>query len=217
MKANKQESANQQSEFKIALENALQDFQVQPLDDEQIAKLVGHYALMTQWNRHTNLTRITEPVEAARLHYAESIFGAQFLGDARKALDIGSGAGFPAFPLAVTSPKVEITALESNQKKSLFLCEAKDALQVANFKIVSVRIEDFDFQAYELLTSRALDRAEEVMPKVLKKMHRQQRLMLYCAPEMIEHLQKHLAEDFRVETHKIPQTAARLIAIFSRA
>lgn len=215
MKANNQERTKPHEEFKAALEQALKDFQIAPLADEQVNTLVAHYAMMMDWNRHTNLTRITAPEAAARLHYAESIFGARFLGKACRVLDIGSGAGFPALPLAVASPEREVTALESNQKKTLFLCEAKDALQIANFKIARARIEAFEWRTYDLLTSRALDRAEEVMPTVLNKMGAQQRLLLYCAPDMVARLQTKLSVDYKVEIHQIPLSESRILALFS--
>ncbi len=215
MKANNQERTKPGAEFKIALEQALKDFQIEPLSEKQINQLVGHYTMMVEWNRHTNLTRITAPEDAARLHYAESIFGARFLGEACRVLDIGSGAGFPALPLAVASPQREVTALESNQKKTLFLYEAKDALQLANFKVARARIEDFQWRNYDLLTSRALDRAEEVMQAVLDKMGAQQRLMLYCAPDMVARLETKQSANFRIERHPIPSAESRILAIFS--
>jgi 16S rRNA (guanine527-N7)-methyltransferase len=216
MKANNQESVKALEEFKESLDEALSNLHTLTLTDEQVNQLVGHYAMMMEWNRHINLTRITEPGEAARLHYAESLFGARFLNKAQKVLDIGSGAGFPGVPLAVACPEIEVTALESNQKKALFLAEVKDALQIRNFKILRARIEDLAPDQFDLLTSRALDRAEEIMPKVLKKMSPQQRLMLYCAPEMIDYLKQQLTADYQIESAQIPFARSRLIALFSR-
>jgi 16S rRNA (guanine527-N7)-methyltransferase len=216
MTANNQDNAQPIGDFKDRLEKTLPDFQIAALSEEQINQLVGHYAMMIEWNRHTNLTRITAPEEAARFHYAESIFGARFAGKAQKILDIGSGAGFPALPLAVAIPTAEVTALESNQKKTTFLSEVKEALQIANFKVVRTRVEDFDIHSYDLLTSRALDRAEDVMPKVLKKMKVGQRLMLYCAPGLVERLQKKLSAPYNIQTHHIPLAESRIIAIFAR-
>jgi 16S rRNA (guanine(527)-N(7))-methyltransferase RsmG len=216
MNANNQERTKPGDEFRAALEQALKDFQAEPLSDEQINQLVGHYTMMVEWNRHTNLTRITAPEAAARLHYAESIFGARFLGEARTVLDIGSGAGFPALPLAVASPHREVTALEANQKKTLFLHEAKDALQIANLKITRARVEDFQWRAYDLLTSRALDRAEEVMQALLNEMGAQQRLMLYCAPDMVARLKTRLPASFQIERHQIPSAESRILAVFSQ-
>jgi 16S rRNA (guanine527-N7)-methyltransferase len=215
MQANNQESAKPVEAFKAALGKALSDFQIPALNDEQLHQLAGHFQLMTAWNRHTNLTRITGPEEAARLHYAESLFGARLLAGARKVLDVGSGAGFPALPLAVACPELEVTALEANQKKALFLLEVKDALQLGNFQIARARIEDFDIGPYDFLTSRALDRAEALLPKLIKKMNPQQRLLLYCAPEMVAHLKASLTTDGSIKTEPIPFASTRLIALLS--
>jgi 16S rRNA (guanine527-N7)-methyltransferase len=216
MEANNQESKKLLEEFIAQLERALRDFQIAALREEQTRQLAGHYAKMLEWNRHTNLTRITEPLAAARFHYAESIFGATFVGEARNLLDIGSGAGFPALPLAVAIPYAEVTALEANQKKSLFLSEVKAALPIANLNVARARVEDFDLRPYELLTSRALDRAESVLPKILKRMHTGQRLLLYCAPEMVRRLEKKVSTNFDIQTHAVPLAESRIIAIYAR-
>jgi 16S rRNA (guanine527-N7)-methyltransferase len=216
MEANNQESKKPLEEFKEQLEKALQDFQIAGLSEAQLAQLAGHYAKMLEWNRHTNLTRITEPEAAARFHYAESIFGAAFVGEAQHLLDIGSGAGFPALPLAVASPQAQVTALEANQKKSHFLSEVKAALQLANLQVARARVEDFDLRPYDVLTSRALDRAESVLPKVLKRMHTGQRLMLYCSHELVERLRKKVSPAFAIQTHAIPLAESRIIAILAR-
>jgi 16S rRNA (guanine527-N7)-methyltransferase len=216
MTANNQESKKQIDEFKEQLEKMLPDFQIAALNEPQINQLVTHYSMMIEWNRHTNLTRITEPQEAARFHYAESMFGGGFLGEARKVLDIGSGAGFPAFPLAVANPDREVTALEANQKKTIFLSAVKEALQIANFKIVRARVEDINIQPYDLLISRALDRTEDSVPKVLKRMRRGQRFMLYCGLGMVERLQKKLSTPFDIQTHRVPMAESRILAIFAR-
>ncbi len=218
MKRNHQPQPGQDEagEFRQALESVLQDFLLEPLGEQQLAQLVAHYEMMLVWNRRTNLTRIVTAQDAARLHYGESLFGAQFVGQAKTLLDIGSGAGFPGLPLAVRLPDVEVTALEAHHKKALFLQEAKEALRLVNFKVASARIEAFDFRGVDLLTSRALERAEALLPQVLKRMRPPQKLMLYCAPDMVEHLKKPLGETCHIETHPIPLSVARLIAIFHR-
>ena len=203
-------------QFKSALEAALASLDLANLSEEQVAQLVKHYSLMRAWNRRINLTRIVEPDEAARLHYADSLFGGRFIEYARRILDIGSGAGFPALPLAVLRPDVEVTALEANQKKSVFLNEARDDLGLANFKVATARLESFDLTGYDLLTSRALDRAEEILPKVAERMSARQRFMLYCATELLDKLTARLAADFTIQAHAIPQSAARRVAIFAR-
>lgn len=204
---------DQTAEFQFELETAISSFDIPALTEEQTTRLLRHYSMLCRWNQRLNLTRITQPRKAATLHYAESLFGARFIAGAATLLDIGSGAGFPAIPLAVAKPDVQVTALEANQKKSLFLKEAKDELELANLKVVTARLEEFDWAQYQLLTSRALDSADEILPTVLERLSTKQRLMLFCAADLVEKLRGHGA--FEIETHAIPHSEARIIGIFS--
>lgn len=199
------------NDFRAALVTAVARFGLDPLTGEQSAQLEKHYAMLRRWNQRINLTRIVGARDAAKFHYAESLFGAQFIAGERTILDIGSGAGFPAIPLAVAKPDVQVTALEANQKKSLFLKEAKDELGLANLNVVTARLEEFDWAGYELLTSRALDRAEEILPSVIEYLNAKQRLMLYCGADLVEMLKGHGSSN--IDTYPIPQSEARLIAI----
>jgi len=201
--------------FKQALEEVVSSFALDALTERQIEQCASHYALLCRWNPRVNLTRITEPLEAARFHYAESIFGAQFIESERTVLDIGSGAGFPAIPLAIVRPDIEVTALEANQKKSLFLKEAKDELHLANLRIATARLEEFDWTGYQLLTSRALEKAETVFQSVLERMSSRQRLMLYCAPDLAAKLEQQGPAECLITTHTIPKSESRIMAIFS--
>lgn len=207
-------TGDQVNEFRSALESDVCDFGVTALSADQISQLVTHYDMICRWNKRINLTRIISPRDAARLHYAESLFGAQFVVE-RTILDIGSGAGFPAIPLAVIKPEVRVTALEANHKKALFLVEARDALRLANFEVVTARLEEFDWAGYELLTSRALDKAEAVLPLVINQMSSNQRLMLYCGPDLIAKLQRESSVACKVETNPIPFSESRVLAILT--
>src|SRR4029079_1921680 len=155
--------SSEQDQFRCELEAAVARFNLEPLPAESATQLVKHYSLLCQWNKRVNLTRIITPGDAATLHYAESLFGAQFVRE-EKVLDIGSGAGFPGIPLAVVRPDSHVTALEANNRKAIFLKEAKDSIGLSNLRVETARIEDFDWDEYGLLTSRALDRAEEILP-----------------------------------------------------
>lgn len=208
--------SHEENQFRVALDSELKDFGLEPLSEKQSNQLIGHYSMLQRWNRRTNLTRIIEPREAARFHYAESLLGARFINGARSLLDIGSGAGFPAVPIAIARPDVEVVALEANQKKSLFLNEAKDELGLGNFKVATARLESFDLSRFGLLASRALDRAEELLPSVVGQLGERQRLMLYCSPDLVSKLERAVNARIKVETHSIPQAASRIIAIFSR-
>jgi 16S rRNA (guanine527-N7)-methyltransferase len=207
-------SRDQENEFRSALEAAVAGFGIDALKEEQSAQLGKHYAMLCRWNQRINLTRIIAAHDAAKLHYAESLFGSRFITGERTILDIGSGAGFPGIPLAVIRPDVQVTALEANHKKSIFLMEAKDALGLSNFKVVNARLEEFDWKGYELLTSRALDRAEAILPAVIERLGSKQKLMLYCALDFIARIEGKV--EHKIETHMIPHSEARIIAILTK-
>ena len=202
------------SEFRAALVAAVAGFGLDQLSETHIAQLEKHYAMLRKWNLKINLTRIVDAREAAKFHYAESLFGAKFILSSKTLLDIGSGPGFPAIPLAVVRPEVQVTALEVNQKKALFLKEAKDELCLANLKVEPTRLEEFDWSGYDFLTSRAFDHAEAIFPSVIERLDANQRLMLYCAPDLIAKLEGQA--DNEIEIHPIPHSESRMLAIFSR-
>src|SRR6185503_84753 len=204
-----------ESTLKPALKAAISSFGLDALTEQQLDQCALHYELLCRWNPRVNLTRIIEPLEAARFHYAESIFGARFIEFERTVLDIGSGAGFPAIPLAIMRPDLEVTALEASQRKSVFLKEAKDELGLANLRIATARLEGFDWAAYQLLTSRALEKPETVLQPVIESMASPQRLMLYCAMDLAAKLEQNLPAERVITTHAIPQSESRIIAIFS--
>ena len=215
MKNQREKSQNASADFKVELEKALSDFQIPSLGEKQKERFYRHYEMLLNWNRHTNLTRIVSPAEAARLHYAESIFSAQFIPDAKTVLDIGSGAGFPAVPLASVRDDLTVTALEANQKKALFLYEVKDALQLQNFHIARRRVEDFDLAPFDVLISRALDNAEAMMQNILLRLSDNQRLLLYGARAMLENLYAPVSNRYHIDYYKIPLSESRFLAVFS--
>ena len=125
-----------------------------PLSSVQLDQLEQHYELMVRWNKTINLTRIDGVEEAVDRHYAESLFLASKLpvGPLRIA-DIGSGAGFPGFPVAVVRPECHLTLVESHKRKAVFLKEATRAMP--NVTVAAQRAEDIS-QVYDWIVSRAV-------------------------------------------------------------
>jgi 16S rRNA G527 N7-methylase RsmG len=113
------------------------------LSESQVATLADHYERMVRWNRRLNLTRITAPIEAANRHYGESLFLAGNLPEGVWTIaDIGSGAGFPGLVVAVARPDLEVTLVESDQRRAVFLRES--ALAVPNLHVEAVRLEQLN-------------------------------------------------------------------------
>jgi len=130
------------------------------LQEEQIRALWRHYELLSRWNARINLTRVIELEEAVRFHYAESLFVASLVpAEAATLADLGSGAGFPGFVIAVAHPRLRVTLIESDQRKAAFLREASDF--APNVRVLAKRSRDVE-ERFDVVVSRAV-RAEEVL------------------------------------------------------
>src|SRR5581483_9324513 len=96
---------------------------------------------MVRWNKTLNLTRVESLEQAVERHYAESLFLAAHLPvGALRIVDVGSGPGFPGFPVAVVRGDCAVTLVESHQRKAVFLREASRPLE--NVEVVAKRAED---------------------------------------------------------------------------
>ena len=97
-----------------------------------------------KWNARVNLTAIRDPEEMVQRHFGESFFAAKDAlaqGRIASVIDVGSGAGFPGVPFAMLAPEVQVTLIESNQKKVTFLRELVFSLDLKNVKVFSGRAE----------------------------------------------------------------------------
>jgi 16S rRNA (guanine527-N7)-methyltransferase len=95
------------------------------IEPDRLHRLRAHFEAVVKANRTMNLTRITDPVEAAVKHYADSLAPLLWVEKrgitVRTVLDVGTGAGFPAVPLAVMRPDWSVTAIDATRKKIDFL------------------------------------------------------------------------------------------------
>ncbi len=124
------------------------------LTDHQVSALLAHYELLVRWNRKLNLTTVTEIGEAIERHYCESLFLAAHLPErSLRIADIGSGAGFPGFPVAVARPDCEVTLIDSHRRKSVFLREASRSH--SNIRVLAARGEDVN-EEFDFAVSRAV-------------------------------------------------------------
>jgi 16S rRNA (guanine527-N7)-methyltransferase len=131
------------------------------LTDPQRDAMYAHFGLMTEANRHFNLTRITSPIAAAVKHYADalSILAAPWLDLQRSltVLDVGTGAGFPAVPLAIVRPDWQITAIDGTGKKVRFVAGVAERLCLANLDAQHVRASEYPGAAeFDLVLLRAV-------------------------------------------------------------
>ena len=127
---------------------------VAPLTDEQVEALCEHWRMYERWNRVLNLSAIHDLETAVMKHYCESLFlGSCLAGQPARIVDVGSGAGFPGFPIAVLRPDCEVVLVESHQRKAVFLKEA--TRHTPNVRVFAGRSEQIH-EHFDWLVSRAV-------------------------------------------------------------
>ncbi len=119
--------------------------------------------LLVKWNPRTNLSAIREPREMVTRHFGESLFASRHLPDCRTLLDLGSGAGFPGLPIALSRPQLSVTLAESQNKKASFLREVVRTLGV-QVEVWAARAEEMPAdRLFDVVTLRAVDRPDAAL------------------------------------------------------
>ena len=131
------------------------------LDDKILSNLNTYKDYLKEYNSHTNLTTITEDEDIYLKHFYDSltIIKAIDLNSINSLIDVGTGAGFPGMVLKIVFPHLNVTLIDSNNKKTTFLSNLKDKLNLDNLNIINERSEDYahkHIDEYDVVTSRAV-------------------------------------------------------------
>lgn len=138
----------------------LKALKISPTDD-QLLKLNEYYLFLKEYNNHTNLTTIIDEESVYLKHFYDSltIIKVINLDDIKSILDIGTGAGFPGVVLKIFYSHLELTLLDSNNKKTKFLNELIKKLKLSNINVINERSEIYikkTRESFDLVTSRAV-------------------------------------------------------------
>lgn len=131
----------------------------------QIDAFALYFELLVAWNEKVNLTAITQPREVAVKHIIDSLscYEEQFFPGGCSLADIGTGAGFPGLPLKILRPDLQLTLLDSLNKRLVFLRDVVEKLGLEGVSLVHARAEDGARQkdrrgCYQIAVSRAVAR-----------------------------------------------------------
>lgn len=141
----------------VALKEGLTRLGLAPTE-EQIKQLEAYAALLLRWNKTYNLTAIRHEDEVLTHHLLDSAamvpFIAKEVPEAKTVLDVGSGGGLPAVPIAVFCPDLRVTAVDAVGKKAAFINQAAIELGLRNLSARHARVEKLQ-GTYDVITSRA--------------------------------------------------------------
>lgn len=149
-------------EFYNLMAKAAEDVGLE-LSTEQYEQFIKYMRLLQEWNEKINLTAIVEDEEIIKKHFIDSIKA--FKRDEFKKnvnlIDVGTGAGFPGIPIAIMNKNINVTLLDSLNKRIKFLDIVIKELGLKNIKTIHSRAEDgarnkMLREKFDIATSRAV-------------------------------------------------------------
>lgn len=186
--------------------------------DRELCNGIRIYAeTLLRWNGKISLTTVTDLDEILRLHFGESFFAASLIPlDDRRVADIGTGAGFPGIPIRMVRPDVDLTLIEPIAKKTAFLCEILRKMGISNATVIRCRMEELpaDSGPFDLITSRALGRYEQILRWSKTRISENGTIMLLLGESDAEKISKDESWNWR-EAIRIPESRSRFVLLGS--
>ena len=163
------------------------------ISENEIEKFYQYMKLLLEWNEKINLTAITDEEEIIKKHFIDSLTISKLIKEDTSVVDVGTGAGFPGMPLAITK-KVNVTLVDSLNKRINFLNIVKDSIKLANVNTVHSRAEEVgQNEKYREKFDYAVSRAVAPINVLLEYMLPLVKVGGYClcmkGPKVIDEMQ----------------------------
>ncbi len=144
------------------LENGFKQLNI-PYDSRIESKFIKYLKLLKEWNQKINITSIEDDEEIYVKHFLDSILllDGVSIDEKKSIIDVGTGGGFPGYPLKIVNNNYEVTLLDSLRKRIDFLAEVKKELEFDNIELIHGRAEDFGQnknyrEKFDICVSRAV-------------------------------------------------------------
>lgn len=163
------------------------------IPENEIEKFYQYMKLLLEWNEKINLTAITDESEIIRKHFIDSLTISKLIKEDTNVVDVGTGAGFPGMPLAITK-KVKVTLIDSLNKRINFLNIVKESIELDNVNTVHGRAEEVgQNEKYREKFDYAVSRAVAPINVLLEYMLPLVKVGGYClcmkGPKVIDEMQ----------------------------
>lgn len=131
------------------------------LTNEQIDKFFNYKNLLQEWNKKMNLTAIVDDEEIILKHFIDSLTIEKYISKDSSIIDVGTGAGFPGIPLKIVREDIELTLLDSLNKRITFLNEVISINNLQKVRCIHGRAEDVSRETsmrekFDYATARAV-------------------------------------------------------------
>ncbi|GBG97159.1 16S rRNA (guanine(527)-N(7))-methyltransferase RsmG [Lactococcus termiticola] len=201
------------------------------LTDQQKADFELYFKLLVEWNEKMNLTAITDEEEVYLKHFYDSVAPVLYgliKNEPVRLLDIGAGAGFPSLPMKILCPELQVTIIDSLNKRINFLTHLTDSLNMENVSLLHGRAEDFGQNSnyrgqFDLVTARAVARLNVLSELTLPFLKKEGRLLSLKAAQFDEELVEAknaialLGAKFEEQIdYSLPDESERHIAVISK-
>ena len=198
------------NDFRAALKTGAIDYGL-TLSTEAIDVLVRYYEILQTWNPQLHLVAPTSPRQFATRHILESLLLINHLPQDARIADVGSGAGLPLIPCLIVRPDIQGTLIESSKKKSVFLREALNHTNTSDrAEVIAERFENVSLLDVAYVTSRAIERFEQILPQLFGWAPARSTLTLFGGEQLGQRLKELTAA---VETILIPKSKNRYLYI----
>jgi 16S rRNA (guanine527-N7)-methyltransferase len=207
----------------------------QRLTTNDLQNISTYIDLLLRWNARINLSAIRKEEEIVTRHFGESLFAASHLFPTRATqgqppkpalsevegavhlIDVGSGPGFPGIPIKLWAPEIQVTLIESNQKKATFLREVIRTLTLTNINVFPNRAEHYESKPAQAVTLRAVERFETILPTAARLVVPGGRLALLISEAQLPQVRALTPEFKWSDPIAIPQSSNRRLLIGTRA
>jgi 16S rRNA (guanine527-N7)-methyltransferase len=192
------------------------------LSPAQLQRISTYIDILLRWNVRINLTAIRDPEDIVTRHFGESLFAAARLFplaprvESATLADIGSGAGFPGLPIKLWAPHISLILIESNHKKAAFLREVTRALTLTDIDIRNARAETLTGSAFDVVTLRAVERFESILPIAAGLVAPAGRLALLIGASQENQARASLPHLAWSEPVPVPRSRARVLLVGHR-